>query len=234
MELSKSRINCQKPANRSFINREHIVIKCLIKKGTEEYKDYLQKAIELADSVNPNAANASAIERENDRKVQDAFAGVLAEQGWLAYLNRKFGQIASSTPFTEANGQIDILLNNGERIEVRSSFIRNGVRFGVCSDLHSFKIIGAYANLYKPGEVQKEFYASALFDTKKDRILTDNEIYFSLTGGATKEMMKNAGFEDDLVAEGDLTEKKTRYKLLRLKDANDIEQFEKWMNEIGY
>jgi hypothetical protein len=234
MKLSKLRFNCQNPIEKRFINRRHIVVNCILKKGTEEYAECLRKAIELASSVNPRTANASDKERERDVKMQDAFAGVLAEKGWLDYINKKFGQIAEPTEFKKANGQIDIQLNNGERIEVRSSFIRNGVKFGVCSDLHSFKIIGAYANLYKPGEVQKEFYASALFDTKKDRILTDDEIYFSLTGGATKEMMINDGYEDYLVAEGDLTGEKTQYKVLQIKNAKDIEQFEEWMRGIGY
>ena len=60
--------------------------------------------------------------------------GLLAEYGWLKYIKTHYGNIASFTEFNQANGQIDIRLENGETIEIRSSFPRNGAKFAICHD----------------------------------------------------------------------------------------------------
>jgi len=209
-------------------------MQCTLDKGSEEYEVYMKRAMRLASAVYPNAANDSELARSKNRKMQDAFGGVLAEQGWLKFINQTYGLIASETQFETANGQIDIVLKNGERIEVRSSFPRNGVKFAICNERFNFKVIGAYSNLYKPGEVRKDFFALVLFETKKDDILTTDKVIFSLIGGATEEMMKKLGFTTDLVADGDLTETTTRYQVVYVKDAWDINQFETWMKSYGY
>ena len=107
----------------------------------------------------------------------------------MFFLNSTFGEIASATPFTGASGQIDILLSKNQRIEVRSSFPRHGVKFAICNDRYNFRIIGAYSNLYKLGEVKKDLYTSVLFDTQKSDILSDKVVNFSLIGGATSDIV---------------------------------------------
>lgn len=234
MDLKINEIDCQNPPTHFNIHRIHTVVDCSIARNTDEYKSCLQKAEKLAQDVNPGAANASAKQRHPETILQDALAGVLAEKGWLSYINSTFGQIAEPTEFMQANGQIDIVLNNGNRIEVRSSFVNNGVKFGVCNEKNNFKIIGNYSNLYKPGEVKKDCYVLALFETPKEEILRVNEINFSLIGGASNEKLKSHGFESDMVAENDLTQTRTKYKVLRIADAGDIKGFDTWIQSIGY
>lgn len=234
MDLKINEIDCQNPATHFNIRRIHTVVDCSIARNTDEYKSYLQKAQKLAQDVNPGAANASAMQRPPEVILRDAMAGVLAEQGWLAYINSTYGQIAEPTEFIQANGQIDIALNNGNRIEVRSSFVRNGVKFGVCNEKYNFKVIGNYSNLYKPGEIQKDYYVLVLFATPKPEILTAPHINFSLIGGVTDEILKAHGFESDMVAEDDITQTRTKYKVLRIADAGDIKDFDTWLQSVGY
>lgn len=234
MALRKAQVDCQNPNNQSFIKRVHTLVEGDLRKGTAKYDEILHRAVELANAVNPGAANDSEARRDTERIRQDALAGMIAEQSWLSYINHAFGKVARSTPFEQANGQIDILLNNGMRLEVRSSFVKNGIKFGVCHEQHNFNVVGAYSNLYKPGEVQKSYYLLVLFETAKNRILTNNEIKFGLVAGATSEMMKSNGYDNNLIADGDVTAVKTKYRLLKIKNAHDIMQFENWMQQQGY
>lgn len=229
IKWSKNIIDCQSPTQGNYVDSSHCIIQCELDKNTVEYQFFLQRAMALAKTVTPKAANASESARQQTRLIQDAFGGILAEQAWLTYLNENFGKIASPTPFLSANGQIDILLNNGKKIEVRSSFPRNGVKFAVCSQKFNFRIIGTYQNLYKPGETSKDLFVSVLFDTQKENLLEDDMLYFSLIGGATADMLREKGYTSDLIAEGDMTQVKTSYRLLNIKDAMDMAAVEQWL-----
>jgi len=90
--------------------------------------------------------------------------------------------------------------------------------------------------LYKPNEVDKDFFACVLFETPKADMLESKNIIFYLIGGSTREMMEdeNISFKSDLVAEDDLTQEKTTYKVIKLSNALDIEGFEKYMINMGY
>ena len=162
--------------------------------------------------------------------------GLLAEYGWLKYIKTHYGNIASFTEFNQANGQIDIRLENGETIEIRSSFPRNGVKFAVCHDRYNFKNICTYSNLYKPSEQAKSFFGSVLFETRKDNMLFADKIVFFLIGGSTKEMMLNdqLSYTNNLIAEDDITQQKTKYKVIKLKNALDMEGFDHFMTDLGY
>lgn len=234
MKISYETIYCQDPQNQNYIDAHRVVIRCSVKKTSAEYNTYLETAKQLALKVNPAAANYSDVSRGSTRKQQDAFGGVLAEQGWLKYINNTFGDIASPTPFMEANGQIDIKLSQGQTIEVRSSFPRNGVKFAVCHSYHNFKNIGPYSNSVKPGEVQKNFYACVLFETNKEQILDEDEIVFYLIGGSTWEMMMTKGQDLNLQAEGVFSNVRSTYRVVYVKDALDITEFEKTMIQLGY
>ena len=234
MRIEPYDVNCQMPPASHNIGRRFTLIRCLVKKGTDEYQDFLEKAKKLAGDVNPGSANASDTQRNSNTLLLDALGGILAEEGWLAFINNFYGPIASPTPFLSAHGQIDIKLSGGQLIEVRSSFPRNGVKFAVCHETYNFKVIGNYQNLYKPGEVPKDFYSSVLFETKKADLLTAETIDFTLIGGATRQMMLDQGEIRDLVAEGDLTNSVTRYQTLLIKDCLDSRGFATLMKAWGY
>ena len=117
------------------INRVYTIVKCTFDNTNEEYRNYIQnKALELALNVHPNRANDATNPRDRNRLIQDAIGGVLAEHGWLWYINNVYGNIANFTEFETVIGQIDIILTNGKTIEVRSSFPRNGTKFAICNN----------------------------------------------------------------------------------------------------
>ena len=229
-------INCQDPYNNSNIKRTYKVIKFTFDNNNPHAPFYYNKAWGLAQKVNPHKANDSINKRDKDRLILDTLGGVLSEYGWYFYIKEIFGDIVSFTPFQSASNQIDLLLNNGKKIEVRSSFPRNGIKFALCNERYHFKNICKYDNLYKPNEVDKDFFACVLFETPKADMLESKNIIFYLIGGSTREMMEDESisFKSDLVAEDDLTQEKTTYKVIKLSNALDIEGFEKYMINMGY
>lgn len=127
----------------------------------------LENAKRLAEQVNPGAANDAGKRRDYERILNNCLAGLLSEQLWKAFLNRTKPTV-SETDFDSAKTQIDLRVEaNGKKIEVRSSFPRNGIEFALCSSTHEFDVIGMYTNGYKPDEVQKDFYVRALYHLKK-------------------------------------------------------------------
>jgi len=227
-------INCQNPPDGWNIDRNFQIVQCMIENGSEEFVSLQKKANELANLVNAYAANNSTYKRLPKRKAIDAFGGVLAEEGWMQFINSEFGRIAFPTQLEDINAQIDIQLSNGEKLEVRSSFPRNGVKFGICNNKFNFKNIGPYSNTVKPGEVQKEFYLAVLFDTQKKDLFTVDEIHFSLIGGSTWDMMMNIGYDDPLKPFDDLIPIESTYKVIQLKDALDAVQIINKISEAGY
>lgn len=235
MNLNTIRVNCQVPENESYIDREFDVVQCTIQRNSQEYNDILARANELANLVNAGAANNAEHARNLRRRLVDSFGGLLAESGWEQYINANFGNIASPTPFTAASTQVDIQLANGERIEVRSSFPRKGVKFALCNNYANFKNIGPYSNSVKPGEIQKYLYCAVLFDTQKENLLDADSITLSLVGGSTWNMMVNIGqnvpltpFDDDSFAV------RSTYRVVYLKDALDAAQVLNEIEQLGY
>lgn len=237
MPFQHETIQCQNPTNNYFIDRNFVVVRCEFDNKHKKAPIFYEKAWDLARQVNPHKANDATSIRDKERLTLDALGGVLAEHGWYYYINRTFGKnTVEHTEFNSATAQIDLRLSNGKTIEVRSSFPRNGVKFAICNERYNFKNICKYDNLYKPSEIDKDFFASVLFETQKNDLFSSEIIVFYLIGGSTKEMMMNnhLSFVTDLVAEDDLTKEKTRYKVIYLKDALDISGFEEYMNTMGY
>jgi len=234
MIFEKKQIDCQDPLNDRYANRVFTIVQCLLEKSSNIYNNYYELAVSLADKVNNAAANDSAISRPPERVILDSFGGVLAEKSWENYINSIFGNIASPTPFTSASNQIDIQLKNGELIEVRSSFPRNGVRFALCSDRYNFRNIGPYSNSVKSKEIQKHIYAAVLFDTKKTDLLETDAIDFSLVGGSTWQMMLSLGYDTNLNARNEENLLPGTYKVIGFKDALDVEQIENEIQKLGY
>lgn len=91
-------------------------------------------------------------------------------------------------------GQIDLkVISNNKKIEVRSSFPRNGIEFAICHPSYEFDVIGPYSNNYKPGEIQKDYYVRTLFHlynpTDIISMISADSFKVYLTGGATWDMM---------------------------------------------
>ena len=234
MILKLKKIDCQSPQDGWNVKRVFNVIDCTVIKNSEEYKLFIDKANELANSVNAVAANNSAVNRVQHRRAKDALGGVLSEEGWIQFINSNFDDIASYTELLDVKSQIDIKLQNGEKLEVRSSFPRNGVKFGICNSKFNFKNIGPYSNSVKPSEVQKDFYLAVLFDTPKKDLLDVEEIKFSLIGGSTWEMMMTIGYDDPLTPYDDLVPIQSTYKVIALKDVLDTTQLIGAISDLGY
>jgi len=235
MNLTPLVVNCQAPANASYINRNFNIVQCTVQKNTPEYNDLFARAQQLAQLVNAGAANHAEVERNLRRRLIDSFGGLLAEYGWEKFINSKFGTIASPTPFTDASTQIDIQLTDGQRIEVRSSFPRNGVKFALCNNYANFKNIGPYSNSIKPGEVQKNLYLAVLFDTQKQDLLDADSISLSLVGGSTWKMMVEIGQNVTLVPfDDDSFAVRSSYRVVYLKDALDAAQVIDAIAALGY
>jgi hypothetical protein len=164
----------------------------------------------LADKVNPGAANDAKLKRSYDRILCNCIAGVLSEYLWKNLLNID-GELVKATEMKEARSQIDLeVISNKKKIEVRSSFPRNGIPFAICHACYQFDIIGPYSNGYKPGEIQKDYYLRALFKLSKPtdllaEIKRDGFEAF-LTGGATWAMMADdrVAIEKDFVPEDEM------------------------------
>lgn len=236
MPFSYEIIDCQAPNDTKNIKRVYKIIRSSFKNKIESALKFYEKAWNLAKQVNPHKANDSISPRDKQRLILDALGGILAEYGWYYYIKRNFGDIVDFTEFKSSFGQIDLLLNNGKTIEVRSSFPRNGIKFAICNERYNFKNICKYDNLYKPNEPDKDFFACVLFETQKDKMFDVDEIVFYLVGGSTRKMMLDdtISYVDDLVAEDDLVQQKTRYKVIRLYNALDIDGFESYMMDAGY
>ena len=237
MPFTYETIDCQNPPNDANVRRIYRVVKAVFNNTAENAKDIRNKAWQLAMQVNPHKANNATDTRTKERLILDAMGGVLSELAWHDYINRVFGQdTVSFTPFNTATAQIDLLLKNGKTIEVRSSFPRNGIKFAICNERYNFKNICKYENLYKPSETDKDFFACVLFETQKKDLMQVSNIILYLIGGSTKAMMQDdtIAFESDLIAEDDIAQKRTRYRVIRLKDALDMTGFIQYMKNMGY
>lgn len=185
----------------------------------------------LACFVNPGAANNGTSKRTFTRIICNCIAGVLSEYLWKDYLNRE-KTIVRATECKDIAAQIDLeIISNKKKIEVRSSFPRNGIPFAICNSRFEFDVIGPYSNKYKPGEVQKDYYVRTLFHLHDPlelitKIKQDGfEAY--LAGGATWKMMINNNFakQKNLKPHGDISlireENAANYRVVPFSNALD-------------
>jgi hypothetical protein len=192
-------INCKNILNYNKSNRaeKFDYIKCIfnynsnvLDRNTLDF--IISQGVKLAAKVFGGAANNSDLSRSKQRIINNCIAGLIAEHCWEKVLNKEL-KIVQETVFLNASNQIDLeIIKSKKKIEVRSSFPRNGVEFAICHPIYEFDVIGPYANGYKPSEIQKDYYVRTLFpftsDLINDKIKSDNFTVF-LTGGATWEMM---------------------------------------------
>ena len=162
-------------------------------KDRELVEDFLTKATQLSEAVNPKAANGE-FKRNTRILLADSLAGIVSEYFWKLFLNRQ-EPLVEETECQDIQNQVDLKTNKGKTIEVRSSCPRKGVDFAICDSLHQFDIIGPYTAQYKPAENWRDYYVRTLFPLQspseiQNKIKEDGFTIY-LTGGATQKMMKN-------------------------------------------
>lgn len=196
------------------------------------------EAKRLTKQVFPGAANESDFYRTPQRIFANCIAGVFSEYCWKHFLNFE-SESVRSTKFVSANNQIDLeVIRNGKKIEVRSSFPRNGLEFAICNPTYEFDILGPYSNSYKSGEVTKDYFVRTLFVMKKPtdiiRAVTSDKFILYLTGGATHKMMfdNRYSIEKDLLPEDYLSrEQVSVYRVVPFHNALDCAQIYKLIRE---
>lgn len=191
-------INCSEHQADTCRHKPFTVVEYTFNYSDSEDKQLIDSlfsdARELADKVFPGAANDSVHARSHKKILANCLAGVLSEYCWKHFLNYR-KETVRSTPFESAANQIDLeIISNRKKIEVRSSFPRNGICFAICHPKYEFDILGPYSNNYKLGEVKKDYFIRTLFDGIKRPIeildlIKSNSFTLYLTGGATYEMM---------------------------------------------
>lgn len=165
--------------------------------------EIVKKADINSKKVNPLTANNSQEKRNQDDITVDCFTGIISEYAWKYCINLLSIDI-NIKEIKEINiqNQIDLIcIKNQKTIEVRSSFVRNGIDFAIFNDKFGFDIIGPYENEYKITENAKDFYVRVLFhynNKEKNKFIqsvmvsdTTNPFDIYLVGGATWEMMNN-------------------------------------------
>lgn len=157
--------------------------------------NFIKKGEALAAKVNPGAANDGRQKRDATKIRQNCIAGLLAEYLWKDFLNRKKITV-EETEMEAASTQIDLrVIANGKKIEVRSSFPRNGIDFAICHSTKEFDVLGFYSNDYKPGEIKKDYYLRTLFHLAVERYWEKDAQTRIPIVEKLEEKMKKDGFE---------------------------------------
>ena len=211
------------------LHENHIVFKTVCyqfdPQKDKKILDTIEKrGYDLAGKVNPAAANHGDINRLPNQIKRNCVAGVLAEYCWKHFINeRAKREIVLETEYTGSSTQIDLITKHtNKKIEVRSSFPRNGIDFALFNRKYQFDILGPYSNTVKPAEIQKDYYIRTLypFESKDFFFRFNASIEVYLTGGATWKMMISPNFSKtkDLVPEDDIIEhtRKSLYRVVPL------------------
>jgi hypothetical protein len=201
---------------------------------TEDRKiidDLISEAEMLSKKVNAGQANNSTSIRTVTTIRANCYAGVISEYFWRFFLNET-GEKVRTTPYKGAASQIDIeVISTRKKIEVRSSFPKNGVEFAICHPNYQFDILGPYHNEYKPAEVQKDYYVRTFFPLKfPSEILSKiktNSFSIYLVGGATWDMMwdrRTSKYKTLIPEDSFATQRSTSYRVVPMCYAMDCEQ----------
>jgi len=201
---------------------------------------WLQNVIDYAKRIlpglNPGQANTS-LKRELDTLEIDNLSGMIAELACLRILKNYYGQERILKPPTDHSAnQIDIKLENGRTIEVRSSCVRNGITFALFAldkknpTQQYFDVIGPYSNGYKPQEAEKDYYMRVLYECDKMNfysLLKKPVLQLYITGGVSNRMMCNPEFYQikHLVPAGGQVRTESDYRVVPLRKSLDFPQF---------
>ncbi|HBF09547.1 MAG TPA: hypothetical protein DHW71_10655 [Gammaproteobacteria bacterium] len=244
MKLQALKIDCSQNYPSTKRTKVFWAVKVIFDFQNEKFDRYLMKKVfevqakMMASGVNPKAANNSKLNREEKTILANSYAGILSEYCWRIYLNQCSNKnIVKETELLDICDQIDLeTIQKGLRIEVRSSFARNGIEFAVCHPEYRFDILGPYNNKYKANENEKDFYLRVIYHLNDptqilDKINSELEVY--LLGGATREMMedKNLYVIKDLIPDGALDREKTKYRVIPYEHAMDTFEVLKCIEE---
>lgn len=217
-------------------NKRYNIIKVIFDKNEKEdlklLREIYKKSYELAKHVCTNAANNSNIPRNRNIVLANAISGTLSEYSWKEYINYVANrEIVNFTEYIDPHEQIDLKVKNSNaKIEVRSSFVNNGIQFALCNKRYIFDILGPYKNQYKPNETFKDFYVRVLYPMRVEKFLkyfiNSKKIDVYLTCGATLEMMENPELfaYKNLIPEGDLIEIESEYRIIPFNKSLDTLQ----------
>ncbi len=235
MKRYRSKISCPTVFPQSKRRKDFFMLKYELNYESDKgdrnlIKTLVKKGKALAKAVHPAQANKSASLRSWKTIENNSISGLLAEYLWVDSL-RAFDLECQTNNYEKAIHQIDITLkHNQKKIEVRSSFPKNGVKFALCHPQHEFDILGPYSNSYKPGEIKKDFYVRTLFPYPSFQFLQHLEkdgFIACLTGGATWGMMmdKEISKQKDLIPQDDILElslqKSSTYQVVPISRALD-------------
>lgn len=200
-------------------------------------KEVKAKAAEIEVKLNAGQANSSKVRDEQTIKI-DNLSGLIAEYACRTFLEKILGKgVLEETSSETARNQIDIVLAKSKKtIEVRSSFVRNGIKFALFAkpkrdgEEQYFDILGPYSNGYKPGEIEKDFYMRVLYEGDKKDFLTLLEepvLTLYITGGATRAMMDDKSIYQvkHLIPAGGQVEIESDYRVIPLGKSLDIDEF---------
>ena len=196
----------------NLVNRDYVVMEFRFSDFSDDDKEKIkQDAEELSKKANKKGANSG---KERTAKVveNDAYAGVLAEFATVYYLNSlKIGN-AFRPKVTDLSNQIDVVWefnkDLSKTVEVRSSFVKNGLDFGLfvidnSTNQPYFDIIGPYyqKDYKKDYEQKKDLYARVLFEKTKYDVkhrFIENDEPFYLIGFLSGEKLINLNYHKSL------------------------------------
>lgn len=184
---------------------EYHIVKMNFSDFPEKLQQQLVKeATKISKEVNPHSANQGTtrtlIQREND-----ALAGLLAEFATLELLNSIVPDSAYRPPVTSSKNQIDIMWTapnlESYTIEVRSSFVKNGLLFGLFAynaskETTYFDVLGPYRqeNYKSDYEPTKDLFFRVLFEGNKSyvykRFIEANEAFYIIGAMSGKKIIE--------------------------------------------
>lgn len=234
MLIALQEIDCAKCASFKSINRSYKVALVRLDLRNNQFDQAIfykikRQGAELSKKVNPNQANNSTEPRDKKRLLINATAGILAEYVWKLFLNsfhhpNNFVEVPEPI---DVRNQIDLnTVGKNKKLEIRSSFVKNGIKFALCHESQYFDVIGPYHNSYKPNEPQKDFYLRTLFPFESDIFFQQQQMDIYLTGGATWEMMcdENLYKIKDCKPEDVFFSVKSSYRVIPMEKSLDIEE----------
>lgn len=195
-----------------------------------------QKAGSINNRLNSFSASSGII-RSDETVSADNLLGLIAEHACYKVLQNELGcQNVIKPQSNSSYDQIDIQLTSGDTIEVRSSCIRNGLKFALFSvdrktSRQYIDVIGPYYNnAYKQYENSKDFYMRVIYigETASvfSRISAGEEIVLYITGGATKEMFDKIGYRKYMTSPADSrAQQKGIYLVVQMSDNLDYSEF---------
>lgn len=207
--------------------------------AAEEWEYVRSQSQSLVERLNPTEAN-NGKRRDMDTRWKDALAGVIAEVVCMRFLNFAFGSEFNVRPQAySAINQIDLKTSGGQTIEVRSSFVRNGVPFALFAKnpktgRQYFDVIGPYHNSgYKvKNEICKDYFFRVLYKGDKEdfceRAIRADDFEVYIIGGVNRAMMQDPAvcyFKYMIPPQEDKQAKKGEYSAVPIGKALDIVEF---------